>query len=419
MATAKTSQSHPLIINPVAIPDAGGTIGLTFCPGKKHDSMYSGRWERDLAVDLAAIQAFGAKALVTLMESQEFDGVNVSLADLAGQAKEFGLEWHYLPIRDVSIPDERFEDQWAYAGLRLRTLLARGDNIVIHCHGGLGRTGTVAARLLVEFGDSPEVAIRKVREARPGSIETPAQEKFIKSCRPVAWARVVRSQEERGLACLIGGAVGDAFGYEVEFSNLAAIQSRFGPAGIKAPVFHHGRLIVSDDTQMTLFTLEGLLQSLKNGSDWRRLCIPSIRQAYLDWLHTQRAQTPTGTPVNSDRLIYRLEMCAHRAPGNTCLGALGSGGQGTIGKPINESKGCGGAMRTAPIGLLTFTDVDTVFRVGAEAAALTHGHPSGYLSAGMVAALVRVLITGTSLITPTIGSPVWTSSCQRCTLCAN
>src|ERR1039458_7343600 len=92
-------------------------------------------------------------------------------------------------------------------------------------------------------------------------------------------------------------------------------------------------------------------------------------------------------------------MCVQRAPGDTCLGALGSGGHGTIKKPVNDSKGCGGAMRTAPLGLVRFADVDTVFRLGAEAAALTHGHPSGYLSAGMVAALVRVLMDGTSLTT--------------------
>ena len=67
---ANTSQSHPLIVNQVTIPDAGGGIGLTFCPGKKGDSMYSGRWDRDLMVDLPAIRDFGATALVTLMESQ-------------------------------------------------------------------------------------------------------------------------------------------------------------------------------------------------------------------------------------------------------------------------------------------------------------------------------------------------------------
>lgn len=92
-------------------------------------------------------------------------------------------------------------------------------------------------------------------------------------------------------------------------------------------------------------------------------------------------------------------MLAQRAPGNTCLSALSFGGHGMIDKPINDSKGCGGAMRTAPTGLLSSASVDIVFRLGAAAAALTHGHPSGYLSAGMVAASVRVPMDGTSLVT--------------------
>ena len=125
----------------------------------------------------------------------------------------------------------------------------------------------------------------------------------------------------------------------------------------------------------------------------------SIQQAYLDWLHTQRGDVGAGAPAGSDRLIHQPEMLAQRAPGNTCLSALSSEGNGAIEKPVNDSKGCGGAMRTAPIGLMTCAGTDDVFRLGAEAAALTHGHPSGYLSAGMVAALVRVLMDGTSLIT--------------------
>ena len=413
MAAAKTSQSHPLIINEVPIPEAGGSIGLTFCPGKKGDSMYSGRWDRDLTLDLAAIQAFGAKALVTLMEDHEFESISVPIAQLAEKAKECGLEWHHLPIADVSTPDVRFEDSWIYSGLRLRTLLARGGNIVVHCHGGLGRTGMIGARLLVEFGDQPGVAVRRVREARPGSIETSAQEKYIENCQPVAWARIVKSLEERALACLLGGAIGDAFGYEVEFDSLQQIQKRFGSGGIKAPAFHHGKLIVSDDTQMTLFTLEGVLQSLKKGPGRRSACIPEIRQAYLDWLNTQRGSLASGAPVSSDRLIHQPAMRVQRAPGNTCLSALSSGGQGTIGKPINDSKGCGGAMRTAPIGLLTSADAEAVFRLAAEAAALTHGHPSGYLSAGMVAAVVRVLMDGT-LLTARPGTYSDSGAIDRC-----
>lgn len=398
MAVAKTSQSDPLKIDPVVIRDGSGVIGLTFCPGKKHYGQYSGAWNRDLCADLQVIQSFGAKALVTLMESEELDEVNVPFALLGSSAKEFGLEWHHLPVRDVHVPDDRFEDLWTYSGLRLRNILARGESIVIHCRGGLGRTGTVAGRLLVEFGDKPETAISKVRKARSGTIEPGPQEKYVRNSRPVAFARVERSQEERALACLLGGAIGDALGYEVEFTSLREILKRFGECGINAPVSHHGKLIVSDDTQMTLFTLEGLQRSLRDRAGWQKSCVASIRNAYLDWFDTQRGPSDSQHRNTYGWLVHQAEMRVSRAPGNTCLGALASGCHGGISKPINNSKGCGGAMRVAPIGLVgPMGDPSTVFELAAEAAALTHGHASGYLSAGMVASIVRLLVDGVHL----------------------
>ena len=161
---------------------------------------------------------------------------------------------------------------------------------------------------------------------------------------------------------------------------------------------HQGKAIVSDDTQMTLFTLEGLLHSVKNRRVQKDSCIPAILQAYLDWLDTQRSAARTGGHHAPSWLVHQTEMRAQRAPGNTCLSALGLGGHGTIDKPINNSKGCGGAMRVAPIGLIgTSEDAKTVFRLAAEAAALTHGHPSGYLSAGIVASIVCLLVNGINI----------------------
>ncbi len=398
MATAKTSQSHPLRLDSVVVGRAGGVIGLTFCPGKKQRGASSGDWERDLGIDLEAIQSYGATALVTLMEAQELAAVHVPADQLGSETAQLGLEWHHLPVRDVSVPDEGFEDLWTYAGFRLRALLRRGEKIVIHCLGGLGRTGTVASRLLVELGDIAEAAIRKVRRARPGSIETKAQEDYVRGCSPVATAGVSLSGEERALACLLGGALGDALGYAVEFDSLHVIRARFGATGITEPVFQDGKMVVSDDTQMTLFTLEGLLRSLDSGCSFTESCVESIRRAYLEWLTTQSGHAVGQVGPDSGWLVTQKEMHVRRAPGNTCMAALRAGGGGTMSAPINDSKGCGGVMRVAPLGLIPKRfEPAAAFQLGAQAAALTHGHASGYLSAGMMASTIGFLSGGAEL----------------------
>jgi ADP-ribosyl-[dinitrogen reductase] hydrolase len=81
---------------------------------------------------------------------------------------EQGLVWHHLPIRDVSVPDSSFEENWESVGAELRGRLQRGESLVVHCHGGLGRGGTVAARLLVELGEVPAKALERVRADNGG-----------------------------------------------------------------------------------------------------------------------------------------------------------------------------------------------------------------------------------------------------------
>jgi len=189
-------------------------------------------------------------------------------------------------------------------------------------------------------------------------------------------------QTARQLACLLGGAIGDALGYRVEFSRWREIEREYGPAGIQLAMTH-GPLVVSDDTQMTLFTLEGMTRAAATSS-----IVDEVREAYLDWLGTQ------GRSVTSRAARGRLAcfgvMQQPQAPGNTCLTALRHGGRGTVERPINDSKGCGGVMRTAPLGFLPEPVSDAeVFRFGAAVAALTHGHPDGYLPAGALAVLVR------------------------------
>ena len=174
--TARTSRTHPIQIASLTTPVAG-IIGLTFCPGKRDPTAMTGAWQRDLATDLQAIADWGARALVTLMEAHELDLLEVP--ELGRAARSIGLDWYHLPIRDVSVPGPSFEAAWDSAGGALRRMLRGGERIVVHCRGGLGRTGVVAARLLIELGETPERALAKVRTARPGAVETREQERYV------------------------------------------------------------------------------------------------------------------------------------------------------------------------------------------------------------------------------------------------
>jgi ADP-ribosyl-[dinitrogen reductase] hydrolase len=121
---------------------------------------------------------------VTLIEENEM--VMLKVTALPEMAARHGVRWLHLPIRDICPPDHRFEAEWAVAGPELRRILRRGGSVLVHCRGGLGRAGTVAARLLVEMGLEPAAAIAAVRQARPGAIETPEQEAHVLVCRTAA-----------------------------------------------------------------------------------------------------------------------------------------------------------------------------------------------------------------------------------------
>lgn len=207
--------------------------------------------------------------------------------------------------------------------------------------------------------------------------------------------------QERITGCLLAGAVGDALGGQVEFVSWNQIRDRFGPAGVTG-LRRPARF--TDDTQMTLFTVEGLIRAWVRGRS-RGVCYPPgvVRHAYLRWLHTQGvawAQAGAefaGDSTAPDGWLVEQPVLHHKmAPGNTCLSALHSGARGTVSEPANDSKGCGAVMRAAPVGFF-YRSASETWEAACEIAAITHGHPDGIQPAGVLAVTIRLLCDGQPL----------------------
>ncbi len=198
---------------------------------------------------------------------------------------------------------------------------------------------------------------------------------------------------DRFTGCLLAGGLGDALGYPVEFTCLSTIRSTYGPGGIRELVACPHKTaagLFSDDTQMTLFTANGLILAHNEGLDES----DAVWIAYQRWNYTQTkkceneeylAQRP-GDPLPF--IMERQGLYSRRAPGSTCLTALEHGRNATK----NDSKGCGGVMRVAPCGLYHADDPVRAFESGAAAAALTHHHPTGYVSAGALAMMIALIV---------------------------
>ena len=209
--------------------------------------------------------------------------------------------------------------------------------------------------------------------------------------------------QDRIRGCLVGGAAGDALGFPVEFMSRRSIVAKYGNNGIASYACNArtNTALISDDTQMTLFTAAGLIQG--NRQDCRQgITAPLetyVHSSYLDWYRMQRGLSQKGNSQAS-RLCDVPEMGEHRAPGITCMSALGRGRAGSIENPLNTSKGCGGVMRAAPVGLCLNVEpqendrIDEVDMLAAKVAALTHGHELGYMSASVLAHVVNRAVYG-------------------------
>lgn len=199
-----------------------------------------------------------------------------------------------------------------------------------------------------------------------------------------------RAQRLRGL--LLGGAVGDALGAPVEFRSRAQILERFGPQGITRFAPAYNRLgAITDDTQMTLFTLEGLIRAQVR-FEGKGICNPVavIDRAYLRWYATQGHVPPDEFQIDG-WLKDQTGLNSQRAPGTTCLSALAAKDWKVGEFAANESKGAGGIMRVGPIGLVMDK---SPFELASNAAALTHGHITGQVAAGWFAAFIYEIARG-------------------------
>ena len=220
-----------------------------------------------------------------------------------------------------------------------------------------------------------------------------------------------RSAEDRILGSLVCGALGDALGYPVEFMDLDMIHEVFGENGIRELYLFDGeeKAVISDDTQMTIFTREalGIIKQLENRGLLTRDRIWYIKERYLDWFRTQQKRFDEFRYVGLDRepltvLVNEPRLIKRRAPGRTCLDSLYE----IISKDIdvedyislvrNDSKGCGGVMRIAPVALYrrprNEDDLEDLDMLAAQAAAVTHTHPLGFITAAMLVHIISSIV---------------------------
>ena len=205
--------------------------------------------------------------------------------------------------------------------------------------------------------------------------------------------------------CLIGGAVGDALGYPVEFLSYNSIVAHYGKYRIHGITDYKldqrtGEALFSDDTQMTLFTANGILvnETGKRLGNMEDKLKKSVYEAYLEWWRAQTNPFPHHYKWRSSWLMDVPSMYENRGPGRTCMSALGSGECGSIKHPLNNSSGNGGLMRVAPYGCY-FREMPEheLAYAAAESTAITHGNSLGYIPSGMMALIVRKCICETEM----------------------
>jgi ADP-ribosylglycohydrolase/protein-tyrosine phosphatase len=408
----KTSLTDPLYVTWLhAEPDDArpgvralrGRVGITFAPGKRSDGLFvRARWERDLALDLDALVAQQVGLLVCLLEDPEL--TLLGIPDLIPRASE-RMRVLRLPIPDGGLPPDAAAVRAvvsevvrrAEAGTKSAADPAdSGDNVVIHCRGGLGRAGTIGGCVLRALGLSADETFARLRRRHAKSCpETEAQRAYVRAFAPElrdgasshdaaheasshattskpstrpdvvpVVTPVPGSRHDRVAGAVLAAAIGDALGHPTEFLTMEAIHTRFGPEGVRGfELFLDlgGRRVApfTDDTQMSELVIEALLDELERGSardaDLDRAMVDLARR-FVAWSHAPRG--------------------GHRAPGNACLAGCRALERGVPWREAGgpTAGGCGSVMRAWPFGLV-FDDPSEAERWAVEHSKLTHRDP--------------------------------------------
>ena len=375
--SAKTSLTHPLQIAEVYSAPGHGRIGISFCPGKVQTSAYSGRWERSLDIDLDAIATWGAAAVVSLVEDHELVALQVQA--MGSAVRDRHMAWFHLPIVDVSTPDQHWEAEWLTAGPALRQMIRSGFNVFVHCKGGLGRAGTIAARLLVELGQDSDSAIEAVRAARSrGAIETPQQEDHVRKqaalahCAPDISAQAI---QDRAIGALLGLAIGDAVGTTLEFKRRDTYPRLTdmiggGPFYLKAGDW-------TDDTAMAMALSVSLDQRGKIDET-------DLMDRFIDWWRNG-SYSCTGDCFDI---------------GNTTSAALRryeKSGDPISGSTNPSDAGNGSLMRLSPVAVRFWHDREALRDAAARQSRTTHASPACVEACTLYADMIADAIEGKGL----------------------
>lgn len=376
-------------------------------------ALYAGEYPGDRKNECAEMKIrhmihFGIRHFIDLTEEGELCPYSNFLPD--------DITYCRFPIKKCSVP-ESFEGMYRILN-RINELKQQGGFIYIHCRDGVTRTGVVAACYLTKQHDKQTLhdvidtlnfhSSWMFTSSRYNVSLTKEQQDFIEG-----FMTFVHSRKEDELnrigdcirGSLMGGAAGDALGYPVEFMSRQSILSEYGSSGIKTfELDCSGKALVSDDTQMTLFTANGILMGITRGYMRGIGGKPEnyVDGAYVDWYYTQTGEKREDKNYDFHYTWLRdlPELAHRRAPGNTCLRACSDMLHNR--KVANNSKGCGGIMRVAPLALMLAGymardgrcpySITDMFEAGAHIARVTHLHPLGFLPAGMLTEFLFKLV---------------------------